>query len=435
MNKVGASNRFFYYTMHDKGTFSISYRVVLTQKVNPVILKEAANEALKCYPEFKCRPVIKNNLITYEENNESVVIIDSDQKVCEYGSDELNGYLFCFKCADYYFRLSFYHGLTDITGSMAYLKNVLYLYSKKLGLEMTPEEEEELLAQIRKSADEIADQMDAFDPYTKYGNADSKPEYIYDNRSSFSIQTPQYEEDCDYTHGSTITLKTDEFLQRTKEYKVSIVPLLVDLISSAIRKTYQVGDIPVTAMVPVDLRRFFDSKTLVNFSDGIMIPYEKEDEELSQNERCAKFKQLMLLQINRENAQRIIGNKVETLKGIESKPGSIYEVADSMCKVPPLDAKRPLTYAMTYPGKLDLPKALDQLVDSVVCEPVMRAYATSVNTYKNKLYIQVLHRNDDSTFAQCIYDEIKAAGFDARIEDHGHVYADKLILSKLKVAD
>jgi len=432
MNKIGASNKFFFYNQHSKATFNIRFRLIFKNDLNLDAMKEAANEALERYPEFGGKITIKDNKLVMEENSREIAFYKDDNSQRNLGSDDTNGYLFYFLYGKDYLIFSYYHGMTDIVGAMTYLKTVFYLYGLKIGFEFDNEQLEVLLSQIREKDEwKSLDPGELYAPYEKYGNINSVPEWTYENPGAYSIPTDQYPEDCDYTHAFMIELSTSEFIKKTKELKVSVVPLMVDIISGAIRKEYPSVERPVIAMVPVSLRPFYESNTLVNFSDGIMIPYTKEDESLSHEERCLNMKAFMKRQMTKENFDLVIGNKVKAVEAFEGDNEPMIELATKRAKLAPKDAIRPLTYAMTYPGKIDFTDAINPMIKDFFMEPLMRAYATVGYTYGDKMRLFVLCRNEESTFADCILEAFKATNFEVKMTDCGHVYADQVNLNRM----
>lgn len=433
MLTLGASNKFFYYNQAYRGTFNIRFRLIFNEDIKLDELKEAATEAIKRYPELGGETVIKDGLLTSLENDRPVKFYEDNGERYDLGSDDTNGYMFYFLYGKDYIILSYYHGLTDIVGIMAYTKTMLYLYAKKINHEMSEEELNELLATIRdddglKMGDDLGD---IYDPYRTHMNEASVPSYKFDNPGAFSIPSEQYPEDCDYVHATVIELNTGDFIKKTKEYGVSFVPLLTDIISGAISKKYN-ADRPVIAMVPVNLRPYYNSASLVNFSDGVMVPYYQEDEKLSVLERCQKNKEMMKLQMQKENFDLVLANKVKAVDGYEKLDETVFEIWSRQGVLPKKGTIRPITYAMTYPGKIDFSTGLNRLIKDYFMEPVMRAYATIVYTFGDTMRILCMCRQDEEDFAKCIYEGITKQGLDAKYINKGHVYADQVKLERIK---
>lgn len=433
MRELGTSNKFFYYNQAYKSTFNIRFRLKFKEPIQLEYMKEAASEAIQRYPELGGEIVLKDNKLMIAPNDRPVAFYEENGENHDLGSEDTNGYMFYCMYGEDYIVLSYYHGLTDIVGFMMLTKTILYLYAQKTGFQLSEEELEELLSTIRdeKGLSAGDDIDDMYDPYRKFMKADSKPSFTFNNPGAFSIPTEQYPEDCDYVHSTLIELKTADFIKKTKEYGVSFVPLLVDIISGAIDKQYE-ADKPVIAMVPVNLRPYYGSKSLVNFSDGVMIPYEKDMHNLDVNERCKKHKEIMQAQLQKENFDLVLDAKVKAVEGFEALDKSVCEIQKERGVLPPKGTVRPLTYAMTYPGKIDFTSGLNRMLSDYYMEPSMRAYATIVYTFGDTMRINCICRQDDETFSKCICGAFEEMGFDISYTDKKHLYPDQMKLHRFR---
>lgn len=428
--KLGASNKFFYYTQHDTATFNIRFRYELAQEVNLDNLKQAVKEALEYYPEFSQRVILNDkNRLEACQNTDEVCFYQDNDKNYTLGSKDTNGYLMFFRYGPKLIEMSYYHGLSDTSGAQEFVRCILYFYFLKEGEIFSEEETEAVTKSIRNSSKEFeeGDKDDLLAPYEKYANESSSFSWNYNDPRAFAIPANSYPLEYDYVNVAEFELSLSQFLKKTKEYGVSVVPLLTDIISGSMRRTYNVTDEPIVAMVPVSLRPYFESNTKINFSDGIQIPFEQEDEGLSHSERCIRMKEKMKSQMVKENFEAIITSKVKSVEGFENSGVPFKELAgQNVQKRAPAGAKRPISYALTYPGKIDLTEGLNRLVKDFRLRVYVRAYSVIAYTYNDALRIYLTSRTDDETYFDAVQNGFEEFGFDVSKRKVGYVHADQV---------
>ena len=136
--KMGASDRFFYYTLTGRSTINERISLKFREDIDLSAMKEAADEALELIPEFNKSIVIRNGRPEAVQGSGDVAFIPYRENVsAALGSDETNGLLFYFSCKGKELTYSVFHGLTDAYGMKYYIRTMLYLYIKKKGLEIT----------------------------------------------------------------------------------------------------------------------------------------------------------------------------------------------------------------------------------------------------------------------------------------------------------
>lgn len=132
MREIGFSDKYFYYTASGTGaTMDIRINLKFKEPVNHKILLLAANEALNLFPEFSVRPILKDNTIFYEENFNPVALLPLESRY-NFGTNDMNGYLFCFQAdpsKENEIVFSAYHGLSDRNGIHSFLNTIICRYA------------------------------------------------------------------------------------------------------------------------------------------------------------------------------------------------------------------------------------------------------------------------------------------------------------------
>lgn len=429
----GAANEFFYYSYTKDATFNINLRMVLKEKLQLLAFETAVEKALANYPELKICLGIENNQLTAEENTRPVKFYPkSDRRYC-YCSEETNGYPFYFTYEESAVTLRLFHGWTDFSGFMTFLRTVFYYYAQSIGFTLSEEELAQLLPTIRTEApnSDSSDVEDLYDPYRKYQDADAKPSFTADPDPAYSISYEPFEDGCGYTKSYTLEIRTSDFIAETKRNKVSFVPLMIDILCSAVRKAFPVGDETVTAMVPVDLRPLFGSSTVTNFSDGIRIPFYKSDEAKSQEERCAAFKERMLAQKTKENFALLLAQKSAVVDSFKNDSRPLFESVAERRKPRKPGTPSPVTFALSYPGKISFSPGIDRLIGDVFLEPLCRVHSLIVYTYGDAMRFFIINRTDDPAFPECFLNEFRSRGFSASFVDEGYRTIDQLELERI----
>ena len=98
------------------------------------------------------------------------------------------------------------------------------------------------------------------------------------------------------------------------------------------------------------------------------------------------------------------------------------------------DPPTPVTYSLTYPGRMDLPTEYDALVENFSIEgwiPVQSFYAT-VMTKKDAMLIKVYQRFDEATLVNAVTERLTKLGFTAKVTDRGLLRGGKLYVEKLE---
>ena len=111
--------------------FSAVYRmsVLLTEDINPKILKDAVNKTLESFTSFKV--CLKRGFFWYylEENTKEIIIDEEKNYPCKYiDKNTNNGYLFKVTYYKNKINVDTFHSLTDGSSSIEFIKAIAYNY-------------------------------------------------------------------------------------------------------------------------------------------------------------------------------------------------------------------------------------------------------------------------------------------------------------------
>lgn len=232
----------------------------LTEQVDPDRLQQAAKRVLKRFPGFKVR--LRRGFFWYylEPNPRDPVVQPDVGNPCMRIDPERNhGYLFKIRWYRGRIAVEFFHSITDGTGGMAFLKTLAAEYLALSGHQI-PREGDVL------DCDEEPDPGEWEDAFLVHFKRDAKVRTS--ERNAYHVRG--YLEKPGTFHVVTGIIELGDLKSMAKKHGASLTEFLVSVYLSALidlQKTQTRGrrrEIKVS--VPVNLRRFFPTKTLRNFS-------------------------------------------------------------------------------------------------------------------------------------------------------------------------
>ena len=243
--------------------FSSVYRlsVLLKEEVNPQVLQQAVDMTLPRFPTYKA--AIRKGLFWryLEPNNRPGPFVQEDvQNPCQPMYFKANNrYLIRFYYYGNRIALEAHHSLGDGTGCMCVLMTVVATYLRLLG------HEEIQNGGFVMDINEEPDKEELEDAYMKYANAK-----VYPPRPGEKTYRVRGTREPFYTLNIIDgIMSVSEVMAVSKKYHATITEYFNAVLLYALlqkqedEKHYKLR--PVRVAMPVNLRRFFPSKTLRNF--------------------------------------------------------------------------------------------------------------------------------------------------------------------------
>ena len=244
------------------GSYSAIFRysVFMTAEVKPEVLQEALDITMKRFGVFDV--CIKRGLFWYylEPNGRPGPFIKKDvSNPCmpvRYKED--NGYLLRVFYYERCISLEMYHVLSDGAGAAVFLKTLLAVYLRLQGYAIP---DTCGIADVK----ETTDPEEGEDAYRKYASAAARRGIKA--RKAYRISGTL----CPFYTMNVITgvVPLDELRRVSREYKATVTEylgaVLLDVLLKKQEGENRISLYPVSINVPIDLRRFFPTKTLRNF--------------------------------------------------------------------------------------------------------------------------------------------------------------------------
>lgn len=291
-----------------KDTRVFRFYCELKEEVNPKALQEALNQTIETFPTFLM--VLRKGFFWHylEPCNLRPIVKEEYKEPCSrlYIRDKKT---LLFEVTYYKKRINFevFHVLTDGTGATEFLKelvkNYLYLVHKEEGLEQITLLPEDMTVQ---------DQED--DSFLKYYSKNQKRPK---KRKLNAFQIRRKKKDGNHLHVHESVVSVQAVLKRSRELGVSMTIFLTALFMMAINEemSKMQKKKPVVLMVPVNLRKFFPSSSMLNFFNWIepgynfttqdqsfeaVLKYTKEffETELTKEKMSAHISELLALELH-----------------------------------------------------------------------------------------------------------------------------------------
>lgn len=237
-------------------------------KVKKAVLEKALNDTLVSVPSFKVK--LKRGLFWYYlEGNNEIPIIKEDQHFPFTTINNLDNNYFLFKVTYYEKRINvdFSHILTDGTGALHFLENLVTNYMKLIHPKTVKKD-------IIVATELISQNEVSVDSFLKYYKTDEKE---MKNKKPRRLESYAIKGDKGSKKNAGViigTISTKELKVLSKEKDVTITGYLTALLIYSIYQEnykYANGSKPIAVCIPVNLRNYFVSYSMNNFFSTIMI--------------------------------------------------------------------------------------------------------------------------------------------------------------------
>lgn len=245
---------------YDTNSFRLS--ALLYEDVNSEILKQASIKTLERYPTFKV--LLRKGLFWFylNENHFEPVVRKEDPYFCESQNfRKQNYYLFNVMYYGRRITVDVFHGLTDGNGGMEFLKSLVYNYLILKGYNI-PDEGKVLTNDFEQLLDEDQDSF----AYNYQKDVKQKSQ----ESKAFKITGKMHKDHWTSAIQAIIDLNT--LKQAAKKYHATVTEYIGSLLVYTIQKEYLNKEKnkknkkrAIRLFVPVNIRKYFKSKTLRNF--------------------------------------------------------------------------------------------------------------------------------------------------------------------------
>lgn len=386
--------------------------VLLKEKIEPNILKEAVNQTLQKYKFFKVK-MKKGFFWNYLEDNPKSPIIEEEKEYpCKYINPRTNNdYLFKITYFDKKINIDIFHSLTDGDSGTMFFKEIIYTYLEMMHPEVFREEDRRTRKINYNTEDSY---MKNYDKKAK-SNASGKKAYILKGKKIKLGAISAIHQ----------IINTEDLKKECIKYDASVTQYLTAVLILAIyEENYKKskGKKPIKICIPVNLKKYFPSNTISNFFSYITVEAQMKKEKLDTFEKIIDF-------VKKDFKKRLTEEELIKTMSTNVKIGN-----NPFIRIIPLALKRTivrLSYieirkytTMTYSniGRMgiigDYQNYIEYFLVLIAPEPVEKIKCSSC-TFENKLVFTFTSILQDSNIEKRFYEFLKSKNIKIQIESNG----------------
>ena len=374
----------------------------LKEEVRPDLLEAALERALETYPLF--RSVLRKGLFWHylEKSNLRPVVREEYKEPCSriYIRDKKS---LLFEVTYYKKRINFevFHVLTDGTGATEFLKELVkdYLYLAHSG---------EGLEDISLHPEDMTVQDQENDSFVKYYSEEARRPK---RRKSHAYQLKKTQKENGRLRVHERILSVREVLEHSRRQGVSMTVFLTAALLSAIHEemTRQQEKWPVVLMVPVNLRKFFPSDSMLNFFGWIEPGYDYRNWDGS-------F-EAVLEQVREQFRQELTKEKMEThmseLLALEMNPIlrlAPLELKNLCIQAGAKIAEKNVTAVFSNMSAVAMPEAYAEYIDRFGIYTSTPKLELCICSFRDKLSLGFTSRFDTENIQRNFYRILREQG-------------------------
>lgn len=389
----------------------------LNEKVDTAIMQNALDVTVKRFPSIAVR--IRRGVFWYyleELCTAPLIKSEAAYPMARMSFKDVRKCAFRVVCYENRLAVEFYHALTDGNGGIIFLKTLLAEYlSQKYGVNI-PFEKGVLDRTEKPKTKELEDSF-----LKNYGPQSSS------RKESTAYKLRGTLENDGYLNLVTGILDSSEILSLARQYKVSLTAFLTAAMVYSIiqiqnrttpkRKRQK----PVKVLVPVNLRRIFDSITLRNFALYITPGVDPRLGDYTFEEIVKSIHHQMGYEINAKNLAAKIAANVGAERSLILKIMPLFIKNIAMKTVFNLFGERKSSITISNLGVIDIPEEMKPYVnrfDFILGEQAMCTNACSALSYNGKLYISFLRTVRESEVEREFFCFLRSLGLKIKVESN-----------------
>ena len=385
--------------------------VVLKEEINPQILQNALIETLEKYQSFKVR--MRPGLFWYylEENTKKPVVEEEKDYPCKYINPKRNnGYLFKVTYFKTKINIDIFHALTDGNSGNIFFREMIYTY-----LEMCYSNDLKEDRQIRKI------EYDTEDSYIK--NYDKKAKSNESKKRAYELKGKKIK--LGAISGIHEIIDLEQLKAESKKYGATITQYLTAVLMYVIYTENYIknkGNKPIKICIPVNLKKYFPSKTMSNFFSYITLVWEMKNSKLNSFEEIIEFvKNEFACRLEEEEILKTMSANVRLGNNIFIKSIPLL-LKNVIVRLSYLEIRKHTTITYSNIGRIgiigDYKKYIDYFLMLIAPEPVEKIKCSSC-TFENKMVFTFTSILNDNKIEKAFYMFLKNKKINVDIESNG----------------
>ncbi|MBQ6431113.1 MAG: hypothetical protein IJJ99_04480 [Oscillospiraceae bacterium] len=330
----------------------------LSEEIDTDLLKTALDHTLARLPSFSCR-LRKGFFWYYLERIEGApaILPDVNNPMTYFNAKDNKHFLFRIRCCGNRLALEFFHAVTDGSGGMTFLLTLISEYVRLRYHETIPTSGHVLSCSDPPKAEEYEDS------FLKYARKETL------SRGERPAYQPQGAEmspfEVSYIYGN---VPTEALLREARKHNATVgefVTAVLIQIAAGLQtaeRSRTKRRLPVKVSVPVNLRRFYPTKTLRNFSSYINLGIETRLGSYSFDEILVQVKSAMKSQITEKQLNARFSGNVATERILPLRATPLF-IKDPLLKLfYNMQGDRYSSLSFSNLGRVDAPEQLQRYV-------------------------------------------------------------------------
>ena len=262
--KLDNSAKIFPLSASNKYSTVFRYSVVLKENIDKSVLEKAVEKALIRYKEFKVK--MKSGFFWYylEENLKKVIVKEEIYFPCKKIDTVYNNdYLFSVTYFERKINIEIFHSLTDGNGGLIFFREIIYNYLEMKHNELLDKDERK----IRKV------EFDTEDSYL--ANFDKKLKKNCGNKRAYLLKGKELK--FNQVSVNHLIINNIDLKKECNKYDLSTTQYLTSVLiwsiynANVLKYKKKINKKPIKVCVPVNLKKYFKSKTMSNFFSYISV--------------------------------------------------------------------------------------------------------------------------------------------------------------------
>ncbi len=391
--------------------------VTLYEQVDTSVLKSALDVVVKRFPSIASR--LRKGVFWYYLQQ-----VDSAPEIKEEYSYPLT-YMSNSEMRKYAFRViayrnrvavEFFHSLTDGTGALIFLKNLIAEYLElKHGISI-PFEHGVIDRRAQPTAEELEDCFPKYAGKVLASRRDTNAWHMYGSTQKDG-----------FLNLTCFQMKVDNLLEVAHSYGVSLTIFMSAVMMLALynlqkeKEPYSNNRKLIKLLIPINLRTLFPSNTLRNFSMYTIPEIDPRLGEYTLNEICSVIKHKMGAEFTAKHMSTVIATNVNDEKNplVRLIPLPIKNLV--MKAVFNSVGEKKACLSLSNLGKITLPKIMESYVerfDFILGVQATAPYNCGMVSYGDTLYLNFIRNIKDPELERNFYLVLQSLGVKVLVESN-----------------
>ncbi|MBQ8896811.1 MAG: hypothetical protein IJY88_08480 [Clostridia bacterium] len=391
--------------------------MTLYEEIDTVVLKSALEVTVKRFPSIAAR-LRRGAFWFYLQQVEAAPEIQEEKShpLCYMSEKEMSKYAFRVIAYRNRIAVEFFHSLTDGTGALIFLKNLVAEYLEQKHNISIPFEQGIIDRRVPPKSEELEDS------FLKYAGR-----VPASRRDTNAWRVPGEKEPEGFIHVTCFKADVDSAIALAHKYGCTLTVFFSAVMMQALMN-YQKELNPNTAkhkpiklLIPINLRTLFKSETLRNFAMFTVPEIDARLGEYSFEEICKAVYHKMGYELTQKHMSAVIAKNVNDEKNILLRLVPLPLKNIVMKAVFDRSGERKSCLSMSNLGVVRLPEIMQKYVsrvDFILGVQATAPYNCGFLSYNGKVYINLTRNIRDAGLERHFFEILRDMGLEVTVESN-----------------